>query len=441
VSLLRRLLGSRDRRLAFENLLFRLAALLALGAATVLLARIGGPAVVGHYALLRVLPWLLAMVLTFGYEGAIVYFLARRSGPAPGTRSTIMAIVAVGGLVGAALWFVAAPVIAARMLDGMALPLVRAAAVLVPARALVAVGRQCLQGTQDLRGSNVNIALEAAAFLPLFALLAAAGVGDSAAVLVGLVCSDLVTAAVSFARLARSGFFAGMGTPTVDLARQLCGFGVRTNSGYLLQLLNLRFDVVLVGAITGAATVGTYAIASRFAELILLVPHSVLYVLQPRYTEMDRPTAAAAARRVLRPTMVLTAAAAAPIGLGAGFVLPVVYGDAFAAAARPTQILLVGLVATGAASVMTAFLYGDGRPGLVSIATGLGLVVMVAMDVVLIPSLQAVGAAIASSLSYVVSSLVLWLCFRAVVRSGVGDGGPEPAPPTTAAAGRSVTSR
>jgi O-antigen/teichoic acid export membrane protein len=422
--IVRRLVGSEDRRLAFENLLFRIIALVAMGAATVLIARVSGPAAVGHYALLRVLPWLAAMILTAGYEGAIVYHLARARGPAPGVRSTILAILAIGAAVGATLWFASAPLLVDGLLDGLPAQLVRIAALLVPTRLCVAVGRQCLQGTRDLRGSNINIALEAAAFLPLFTVALGAGTPVSVALVGALIGADVMTLSLSWTRLARNGFFRDTAPPSIERAKQLLSFGVRTNSGYLLQLLNLRFDVVLIGSIAGATTVGTYAIASRFAELILLVPHSIMYVLQPRYTGMDRAAAAEAARRVVRPALGLTALAAAPIAAGAEFVLPLVYGEAFTSAVRPTQILLIGLIATGAASAMTAYLYGDGRPGLVSIATGVGFTAMVLLDVALIPRLGAVGAALASSLSYTASAIVVWLCFRVVAR--------RPAHPTRA---------
>jgi Na+-driven multidrug efflux pump len=52
--------------------------------------------------------------------------------------------------------------------------------------------------------------------------------------------------------------------------------------------------------------------------------------------------------------------------------------------------------------VASGFLYGRGRPGLNSLALGLGLVVTAVLDVALIPRFGAVGAAYASMIAYLV---------------------------------------
>ncbi len=94
------------------------------------------------------------------------------------------------------------------------------------------------------------------------------------------------------------------------------------------------------------------------------------------------------------------AAGAAPLALLSPLVIPVAYGSAFGAAVVPACILLVGLAGEGLAAVAVGYLYGRGRPGLASAATGAGVVVTVALDLLLIPHLGVVGAAVASTLAY-----------------------------------------
>jgi lipopolysaccharide/colanic/teichoic acid biosynthesis glycosyltransferase len=69
--------------------------------------------------------------------------------------------------------------------------------------------------------------------------------------------------------------------------------------------------------------------------------------------------------------------------------------------------------------VVTAFLYGRGRPGLSSIAAGIGVVVTLVMDVVLIPRFGAVGAAVASSVAYLTTTATLVAWYRYTSR-GIG---------------------
>ena len=71
----------------------------------------------------------------------------------------------------------------------------------------------------------------------------------------------------------------------------------------------------------------------------------------------------------------------------------------------------------GAAAVVSGFLYGVGRPGANSMAIGVGVVITVVLDAVLIRGHGAVGAAIASSTAYLATTAALLLMFRRVSRS------------------------
>jgi O-antigen/teichoic acid export membrane protein len=64
------------RRMLVGNVAARLVALVALALATVLVARVGGPALVGAFTLLRVLPGLAGVLASAGLPGATPYFLA-----------------------------------------------------------------------------------------------------------------------------------------------------------------------------------------------------------------------------------------------------------------------------------------------------------------------------------------------------------------------------
>ena len=119
-----------------------------------------------------------------------------------------------------------------------------------------------------------------------------------------------------------------------------------------------------------------------------------------------------------------TAAGALPLAAAAPLIVPILYGPAFRPGVLAAQVLLVGLVADGFGGVVTAFLYGRGRPGRISIATGLGVVVTVVLDLVLIPSHGMLGAAAASACAYLATTCALLVCFRLAARGAPPAGGP-----------------
>jgi O-antigen/teichoic acid export membrane protein len=83
------------------------------------------------------------------------------------------------------------------------------------------------------------------------------------------------------------------------------------------------------------------------------------------------------------------------------------YGAEFGAAVTPARVLLAGMLLAGASGVASAYLYGRGTPGLNSIVLGIGLVITVVLDLVLIPHFGALGAAAASTTAYLATDALL----------------------------------
>lgn len=187
----------------------------------------------------------------------------------------------------------------------------------------------------------------------------------------------------------------------------MLGFGARGQLGNLLWLVNLRLDFLLLGVLAGPATLGVYAVASKFAELMRLPATALNYVLYPRFTRALPAVASRDARHLLGRAC-LVSMAATPLLAGLSIVaLPLLFGKEFQPAVVPACLLLVGLAVEGAAAVASAYLWGAGRPGANSVGMGVGVVITIALDLLLIPRYGASGAAIASSAAYLATAGVL----------------------------------
>jgi O-antigen/teichoic acid export membrane protein len=399
------------------NVVARVVALASVAVGTLLVARAAGAAGVGIYALLRVLPGLMGVVLSCGLPGAVAYFLA---GPARDDRSlplTLAALTVGGGVAGSLVWIAIMPLVGDRLFPGVG-PLVTAAAgVTVLTQLIVATTKSCAQGSGDMRGANMVIVNEELMFLPAYGVLWLAGRTTDAGLVASLLAADVLTFAWSLARLHRRRFFQGAQRPAPALARRVAAYGLRAQIGGIMTLLNLRLDFILLSVLAGPAVLGVYAIASKFAELMKVPGMALTYVLYPRYSRAGPARAGADARRLLPRVGIPIALAVAPLWAAAGCLIPALYGSAFDDAVTPARIILVGLVLEGVAGVVTAYLYGIGRPGLNSWAMGAGLAITVVLDVVLIPPFGSTGAAIASASAYLGSTLALVGCFAVLERA------------------------
>jgi O-antigen/teichoic acid export membrane protein len=392
--------------------------LVSLSLATLVVARTNGPAGVGVYALIRVLPGLIGVVISAGLPGAVTYFLA---GPDRTNRRlplTIVSLALVGGSVGTALWMVGAPLFAGWIFPKVSLGLVLLAGVTVLTQLFVATAKSSSQGTDDLPGANRVIVNEEFMFLPAYGALWFIGLHGYAASIAALLLADLATSALAWRRLARRGFFRHAARPSTELGRRIASYGLRAQLGGIVTLLNLRLDFILLNVLAGPAVLGVYAIASKFAELLKIPPLALTYVLYPKYARDDDATARTKARKLFPKAGLLTAASIVPLWFAATYLIPAFYGSDFKGAIAPAHIILFGLALEGVAAVITAFLYGIGRPGLNSWAMGAGLAATVLLDVLLIPSFGATGAAIASAVAYTTSALALVGFFWWLARDG-----------------------
>jgi len=417
-------LGPRRRRLpgraVLDNLGSRIVAMGALAVVTVLVARGGGPSDVGVLALLRVLPGLAGVLAACGLPSAMGYFIAGPDRDHPRLWPTIIAVMVAGGLAGTLLWFALAPLIQRYFISSTSVAVVTVAGVTVATQLPVAVAKACLQALEDLRGSNVVMAGEEVAFLPAYLAGRLFGLRGPWLIVVALLVADVVVAVGAWVRISRRVRATGTrlaGRAEPGLAGRVLRFGLRSQVGGVVGLLNLRFDFLVLGAMAGPAAVGTYAVASKYAELLRLPALAVTWVAYPRVARMGASTFGPRARRLTVPLLAGGLLVAAALALLAFPLFPWVYGAQFRVAIWPAVIIVFGLAAEPAAGVGSAFLLGAGRPGLNSLLMGVGLVVTLVLDVVLIPAHAAVGAAWASAGAYLLTDvlliLVMWRLTRA----------------------------
>jgi len=399
-------------RAVVDNLGSRIVAMGAVTVVTVLVARDGGPSDVGVLALLRVLPGLAGILAACGLPSAVGYFVAGPDRDHPRLWPTIIAVMAAGGLAGTLVWFALTPLIQRFFIPSTTVAVVAVAGFTVLTQLPVSVAKASLQALEDLRGSNVVMAGEEVAFLPAYLAGHLFGLRGPWLIVVALLVADVVVAVGAWVRISRRVRETGLqlsGRPDPELAGRVFRFGLRSQVGGVVGLLNLRLDFVVLGAMAGPAAVGTYAVASKYAELLRLPALAVTWVTYPRVARMGSSSFGPRARRLMAPLLGGGLLLAAILSLLAFPLFPWVFGEQFRDATWPAVIIVCGLVAEPAAGVGSAFLLGSGRPGLNSLLLGAGLVVTLVLDVLLIPAHAALGAAWASALAYLLTDVLLVL--------------------------------
>ncbi|MBZ5589011.1 MAG: polysaccharide biosynthesis C-terminal domain-containing protein [Acidobacteriia bacterium] len=293
-----------------------------------------------------------------------------------------------------------------------------------------------LRGRQRMRMEGVVGSLEKVASLAALLGLWRAGITGPllpALALLAMACTGWILTLLLFRgeirelRGAMRASAGGAAPRWLELVRE----GLALGAVGLVGFLYFRLDVLMLGAMVGTAEVGYYFTASRCVEATYIVPTVLMLVLMPRL----------ARERDVRPLLVRTAWVMGGLGIVAlaatvtaiGWVVPLVYGPGFGRIAVLVRALAPAIVAVYLGFLFTqALVVLDLQRRYLAIAVA-GLVVNVACNVVLIPLLEGVGAAIATVVTEgLVTIAAGWSALRACASgstladrsSGRGRGGP-----------------
>jgi O-antigen/teichoic acid export membrane protein len=197
--------------------------------------------------------------------------------------------------------------------------------------------------------------------------------------------------------------------PDISLLGKMLVYGLKFYLCIFAGFLIIRADLLIVNWFRGAEAAGVYAIASQFSFLLIMLPAVIASLLFPRVAaRQDDP--AAYAVEVTRHTsfvmLVLCLTAA-----GAAFALPVVYGARFADATIQFLILLPGVFFISLESVLVQYFTGTGLPSQIPLFWIVTVTLNLTLNLALVPMWGARAAAINSTISYAVISVLVTAYF------------------------------
>lgn len=366
---------------------------------SVLIARTLGPEGKGQLSVLQQVPGVLMVLLNFGLAYSNFYFVGRGKQPAgEALGNSVLAALAAGVIGAPVVWLLTIGPLA--VVPDLPVAGAIVAAVLLPVSLVASFAVSVGNGLGLLK--KASLANMVATGLTLLLVLVAYALGQlnvtavlAISVITGVASMSLVVAAMR-PRLGR------LAVRTAAF-RESAKYSVKSYLGNLAGYLNYRLDIILVGYLAGAASVGVYSIAVTFAELMWYVPNALATSIQAKTMSVEEDDATAIAARTSRLTsalMLLVCVAAATL---IAPVISVFYGSEFVPAVTPFLLLLPGVWVMGVAKILSGHLAGHGR--LYPAVSLLAAILNVAANLLLIPLMGIAGAALASTISYTLAGL------------------------------------
>lgn len=380
---------------------------------SIILARVLGPKGRGIYALIVLIPKMMLKLGTLGIEAANVYFTGGKKYKVKDIVSNSLLCSILFGFILILLFYgiyqhsVFKNFLKSNQINSIYVWFVMST---VPFSLLSGYLRNVFLGKEDIITYNkINVLQNALQFIGIFTLLLILRLGLFGAVSTYIFTDICVFLLVVFF-VVKDGIKIYF-TYNAKLFKNIFNYGIKAYFANLAQFLNYRLDMLLVAIFLTPVEVGYYSIAVGIAERLWMLPGAIATVLFPRISSIMDTKANNLTSRIARHTFFIIFILALIIASLTKPLIKILFGSAFLSSAMPLLILLPGIVALSFSKILTADLAGRGKPQFGAYSSFVSLAVNIPLNLYLIPKWGISGAAFASTIAYIIATLVVFIFF------------------------------
>jgi len=380
--------------------------------ATLIIARVLGRVGFGAVSLGRTTMTLLSTVLLLGLDTGVGRYLPRQEGEEyrRGVLVSAAQIALPLSIVAGGVLFTAAPVLATRVFrDPSITPVLRIFGVAVPFAALMKLAVGGVRGSKKALPKVLvrNVGQPVTRFLAI-ALALAAGLGVIG-VAWAYVLSYVIAAAIGVYFLARlTPLFSHV--RAIPMHREMLAFSAPLALTMAMSILLSDLDTVMLGAFGTTGAVGVYNVVYPLAELLVVALSSFAFVFMPVLSELDADGARTEMRRVYQVIAKWVFVATLPVFLlfvlFPETVIGLTFGSAYLDGSLALSVLAVGFFVHATAGLNANALTAIGRTRVVMYDNVFVTALNAGLNLVLIPRYSFLGAAVTTTVSYLVLNLL-----------------------------------
>lgn len=368
----------------------------------IILARMLGPEEYGVFAGAVALAAILSLFIQFGFPTLMTREVAANPLEAP--KSTIRLIL-LEGFLSLPILLVLVPIAQLLGFEGDGLIVCYLAVFSEVCRSAKQTLRSVLRGLGDFRNESISVAIErflvtlftggvlfwSENLVWVLATVVIVRVFDILGLLYYLSKKTSIWSPINFSNLWQS----------LKMAYPFAISGV-------LWILYYQIDLVMLKGLTNPEQTGFYSVSYRTIEIFSALPRVIFYVGFTRFTKCFTTNPDLLPTEIYKSTRLLLAIVL-PTIVAAGFcqtiIVNIIYGETFSPAISSLAILLPSLAIKMFGTLVETFLQATRREKYLPTLLLVTVIINIAANAILIPHLQAMGAAIATLLSEVVLAI------------------------------------
>jgi O-antigen/teichoic acid export membrane protein len=381
-------------------------------------ARLLGPAGRGQISLCTMAIAVGVLAGGLGGEIPIIVWTADRKSKSPAWLPAVVFWGAIGSLFASCAWTFVYWGWRPLFLHGITIPLALIVLASIPLTILDGYLTAIFTGLERFRlRAGVSVIDQIAALVGMVALVLLFGRSAEAAML-GVLFGLLISAAIAAMLLRESlrGFWKVWSAQ--GRIRSALSLGLRAQFGNVASFFNYRLDVFIVNYFLNPAQVGLYAVGVVVSEVLWQVPQAAAIALTPRTARTINEGAAQFTCLVMRHVFLLSCVSGIAVAIFTPLLLPLIFGGRFSPSIPVVWWILPGTVAFSLAKVASADFTARGKPEYNAMFSLVALVATVSLDFALIPRMGIGGAALASSVAYILNATLLVTALKHQLKVG-----------------------
>lgn len=373
-------------------------------------ARWLGPHERGILAVATALPATIWMLASLGINQANVYFITKKTIPLKSIVSNAFVVpLIIAVFICVTIWFTQDGIILRYMpiLNQFYLLLIL---LLVPIMMLQNSYLGVLRGTEKFWIINVRLVVRSIAGLGLSVVALIFFHGRVTSIIVGILLIEFL---YTFWLLLEVNKICKISLSyDITIAKPIFLFGVQSYIQNMIGYLHTRIDIYLIAYFLKPDQIAFYDIAVIISEMLFFLPQSVTFVIFPKLVQLLEKERAYVVAQAGRIAIAITLVSVLFIFASGKYLIGVVYGHEYISAYIPLIVLLPGILISCTTSVTVPYFTSKHMQKVTIFASLLSLIANLGINILLIPRYGIIGAAVSTTITYSLFSVVLLIKFK-----------------------------
>lgn len=381
---------------------------------TIIIARVLGPEGNGMYQLIVLLPTTLNTLLNLGFGTSSVYYIGQK-------RYQLINIIRTNtitgffiSITGILIGFIIVFFFSDKLFDGVPQIYLYSILAILPLLLINDFYLMIFQGVQDFKSYN-SLALirqlVALISLTVFLFLFDIGiVGTVLAFSIGVISQFLITLYLLRNRLQLNIF---KGKFSKEYFKNAFSFGFKAHFSNVLSFLNYRADMYIISFFLNPAAVGLYGVAVNISERLWIISQSISSVLYPAISSSNNvDNKNRLTSTISRNVFFFSILGGIVFFLISDFVIRLLFGTEYHESSMILKLLLPGIILFSVDRILSNDLAGRGKPELNMYTSIFTVISNLLLNILLIPAIGLSGAAISTSVTYTLSTIIKMILFK-----------------------------